>query len=116
MFVILLILVWLYVVIRIKYGSLAAFYESIRGTLKYRRILENPELAETAIEDLFEETRQLNYIDSDYERAIVCAFASGASDSLCLFFATLFMMAVEGEVELKKYEIIFMQINLFVKY
>ena len=46
MFVILLILVWLYVVIRIKYGSLAAFYESIRGTLKYRRILENPELAE----------------------------------------------------------------------
>lgn len=112
MFVILLILVWLYVVIRIKYGSLAAFYESIRGTLKYRRILENPELAETAIEDLFEETRQLNYIDSDYERAIVCACASGASDSLCLFFATLFMMAVEGEVELKKYEIIFRKDSL----
>ena len=80
MFVILLIIVWLYVVIRIKYGSLAAFYESIRGTLKYRRILENPELAEAAIEDLFEETRQMNFIESDYERAIVPVFRNAFHD------------------------------------
>ena len=71
-------------------------------------------LTKNAIDELFYNMNDKGRrsAQSDYERAIRCAFSCGAENPMSILFAALLMMASENEAELKKDEIWFSSSSL----